>query len=77
MLPSSTYWTPSARLEPIRNPVTGAPHRAVVELPEGFEFRRAEMASGTFTGQGGIAFDHANRYGLMTQVAYGPYGIID
>jgi hypothetical protein len=35
------------------------------------------MASGTFTGQGQIAFDHTNRYGMMTQVAYGPHGIID
>ncbi len=66
-----------ATLEPIRNPVTGAPHRAVIRLPEGFEFREAEMASSTFRGNGAIAFDHAGRYGFLTYVAYGPYGIIE
>lgn len=39
-------------LEPIRNPVTGAPHRARIVLPEGFEFRQAEIASGTFKANG-------------------------
>lgn len=32
-------------VEPIRNPVTGAPHRARVMLPEGFEYHEAEFAS--------------------------------
>ncbi len=34
------------RISPIRNPVTGAEHRARVVLPEGFEYREAEYASG-------------------------------
>ena len=33
--------------EPIRNPVTGAEHRARIELPHGFEYRVAEMGSAT------------------------------
>ncbi len=66
-----------AALEPIRNPVTGAPHRALIRLPEGFEFRDAEMASATFTGQGALEFDHKARYGFLTCAAYGPYGLID
>lgn len=33
--------------EPIRNPVTGAAHRARIDLPHGFEYRLAEMGSGT------------------------------
>ncbi|MCP4329742.1 MAG: DUF1326 domain-containing protein [Alphaproteobacteria bacterium] len=33
--------------EPIRNPVSGAEHRARIELPHGFEYHVAEMASGT------------------------------
>ncbi len=66
-----------ASLEPIRNPVTGKAHRAVIRLPEGFEFREAEMASATFTGSGELKFDHAGRYGYVIQVAYGPHGIID
>ncbi|MCK5624062.1 MAG: DUF1326 domain-containing protein, partial [Alphaproteobacteria bacterium] len=63
-------------VEPIRNPVTGAAHRALIRLPEGFEFRQAEMASADFTGAGVLNFDHKGRYGLLTEVAYGPYGLI-
>jgi hypothetical protein len=33
------------RTEPIRNPVTGEEHRARLELPNGFEYKVAEMAN--------------------------------
>ena len=66
-----------ASLEPIRNPVTGLPHRASIRLPEGFEFREAEMASSTFKSNGAISHDHTNAYGFLTFVTYGPYGVID
>jgi hypothetical protein len=36
-----------ARAEPIRNPITGAPQRARLVLPDGFEFTEAELASST------------------------------
>ncbi len=62
---------------PIRNPVTGSPHRARIVLPEGFEFREAEVASGNFRGAGDIAFKNAETYAALTYVAYGPYGIVD
>ena len=32
-------------VEPIRNPVTGDEHRALITLPNGFEFKEAEMAN--------------------------------
>ncbi|RVI72099.1 DUF1326 domain-containing protein, partial [Sinorhizobium meliloti] len=64
-------------LEPIRNPVTGAPHRARIVLPEGFEFREAEIASGTFNANGEIAMGRQKRYGALWRAAYGPYGIIE
>ncbi|MFQ5467461.1 MAG: DUF1326 domain-containing protein [Kiloniellaceae bacterium] len=64
-------------LEPIRNPVTGKPHRAIIRLPEGFEFRDAEMASGTISGTGDIKFENKGCYGFLTHVAYGPHGVID
>lgn len=35
-----------AKAEPIRNPVTGRPHRARLTLASGFEFSAAEFASG-------------------------------
>ncbi len=63
-------------LEPIRNPVTGKPHRAIIGLPEGFEFREAEMASGTFAGTGEIKFENSGCYGFLTVVGYGPHGVI-
>ncbi len=65
------------RVEPIRNPVTGAPHQAAIRLPQGFEFREAEMASSTFKGEGALTQDHRERYGLLTVSTYGPYGVID
>lgn len=65
------------RLEPIKNPVTGKPHRAQIRLPEGFEFRTAEMASGTFAASGEIELKSNGVYGFLTEVAYGPYGIIE
>jgi hypothetical protein len=37
--------TIDAWLEPIRNPVTGKPHRAIIELPQGVEATRMDQAS--------------------------------
>jgi hypothetical protein len=33
------------RAEPIKNPVTGEEHRARIDLPNGFEYKLAEMAN--------------------------------
>ena len=41
-------------VEPIRNPVTGEPHRARVSLPDGFEYRVAEYASGATEATGPV-----------------------
>jgi hypothetical protein len=41
--------------EPIRNPITGAEHRARIDLPHGFEFRIAEVGSGTTKATAAIA----------------------
>ena len=43
--------------EPIRNPVTGDPHRIQVQMPHGFEYALAEIASVTTKGTGEIEFD--------------------
>ncbi|MEM8743996.1 MAG: DUF1326 domain-containing protein, partial [Pseudomonadota bacterium] len=66
------------QMEPIRNPVTNTRHPAKIVLPAGFEFREADMASGTFKANGDeLGFDRAGRYGALTYVAYGPHGIIE
>lgn len=66
-----------ASLEPIKNPVTGKPHRASIKLPEGFEFREAEMASSTFTSTRELPQDYANCYGFLTIVTYRPAGLVE
>lgn len=40
---------------PIRNPVTGADHRARINLPNGFEFTQAEVGSGRTRTMGAIS----------------------
>ena len=66
------------RIEPIRNPVTGAPHRARIVLPEGFEFHSAEAASANFHATGeALAMNRSNCYGVLFNASYGPYGIIE
>ena len=67
----------SASTGPIRNPVTGEHHRAQIRLPTGFEFRHAEVVSGTFNSSVSLTFDYKDRYGCMTEVAYGPHGIVE
>ena len=47
-------------VEPINNPVTGAEHRARIEIPDGFEFTIAEMASGYVKTQSGIELPNNN-----------------
>ncbi len=47
-------------VEPIKNPVTGAEHRARIEIPDGFEFTIAEMASGNVKTQSGIELPNNN-----------------
>ena len=64
-------------LEPIKNPVTGAPHYAMIRLYSGFEFHDAEMASATAQGTGEIKFAFAGRYAFLIDVTYGPQGIIE
>jgi hypothetical protein len=65
-------------LTPIRNPVTGKEHHARIVLPEGFEFRIAEMASADIDAKGpDLAMTHAKVYGALFHAAYGPQGIID
>lgn len=45
-------------VQPIRNPVTGAEHRARINLPHGFEYRVAEIASGTTRAFGAISLEN-------------------
>ena len=65
-----------ARAEPIRNPVTGNPHRAKVTLPHGFEYSEAEYASGTARGTGAVKLDWKQSHAHFADLHLGPNGII-
>lgn len=49
-------------VEPIKNPVTGAEHRARIDLPLGKEFHFAEVASGTTSATGAVALNFAKKH---------------
>lgn len=57
----------AAQLEPMRNPVTGKIHRAIIELPEGFESNRLETSSlkDMFAEDGFLNFKYAGTYGSI------------
>ena len=64
------------RGEPIRNPVTGAEHRARINLPHGFEYRVAEIGSGTTKVTGGIELDLASSYGQFANIHLSHAGVV-
>jgi hypothetical protein len=49
-------------VEPIRNPVTGANHRARIDLPMGKEYHLSEIASGTTRAGGPVPLRFADRH---------------
>jgi hypothetical protein len=53
-------------VEPLKNQVTGAEHRARIDLPMGKEFRMAEVASGTTRASGVIPLEFANSHAHFT-----------
>lgn len=65
-----------ARAEPIKNPVTGADHRARVVLPHGFEYIEAEYASSTSKTTGPIENDWSGRHAHFCTLHLGPNGVI-
>ena len=64
-------------VEPIMNPVTGAEHRARIEIPAGFEFTIAEMASGSLKTQSVIELPNNNgTHSHLTELHLNNSGII-
>jgi len=62
--------------EPIRNPVTGAEHRARVEMPHGFEFNVAEVGSGTSRIAAGITMELTGTHGHFARLHTGTHGVV-
>lgn len=62
--------------EPIRNPVTGAPQRARLTLPDGFEFTEAEMASGSFSTQSDIRISSPRGHAHLAHLRFTGQGVV-
>lgn len=62
-------------VEPIKNPVTGTPHRIQVVMPEGFEHRGAEIASANIRSTGAIPFETRNTHSSLATVVQTPDGV--
>lgn len=62
-------------VEPIKNPVTGAPHRIQVVMPEGFEHREGEVASANIRSNGAIKFETQNSHSTLAHVVQTPQGV--
>ena len=62
-------------VEPIKNPVTGAPHRIRVVMPEGFEHIEGEVASSNITSTGAIKFETKAGHSTLANVVQTPEGV--
>lgn len=63
-------------VEPIKNPVTGQPHRVQVLMPEGFEHRLGEIASSDIRSTGAIAFATKGGHSTLAHVTQTPQGVV-
>jgi hypothetical protein len=62
--------------EPIRNPVTGDPHRVRIDLPQGFEYRIAEIGSAaTKTTGTAVELTLQNSYGQFAHLQLSNKGV--
>ena len=57
------------RIEPIKNPVTGETHRARIDLPDGFEYKLAEVGNtvACSVSSGGVSFELSNTYAQLNR----------
>lgn len=63
-------------VEPIKNPITGSPHRVQIAMPEGFEHRMAEVASANIRSTGAIKFDTKGTHSSLATVVQTPQGVV-
>lgn len=64
-------------VEPLKNPVTGAEHKAQIGLPMGKEFRLAEVASGTTKATGAVPLEFAGSHAHFADSVMTSSGIVD
>jgi hypothetical protein len=64
-----------ASIEPIRNPVSGEEHRVRIDLPDGFEYKQAEIANtvrADVTEAQPLSFTLENTYGQLNSFDWSP-----
>jgi len=62
--------------EPIRNPVSGAEHRARIDLPHGFEYEIAEVGSASSRSRGSLAIELKNSYAQFAHLHLNNKGVV-
>ena len=62
---------------PIVNATSGAEHRVRIDLPNGFEYRVAEIGSASTTSSGDIALDLNDSYGQLAHIHLSNSGYVD
>lgn len=60
----------------IPNPKTGAPHRARVTLPMGFEYTDAEFASGRVVAEGAIPLELVDTHAHLAHIHWTTHGVV-
>jgi hypothetical protein len=65
----------TTKTEPIKNPITGDPHRARIVLPQGMEFKQAEMGSGTTKAYAAFDTNFKDTYVQIASLNLTPKGI--
>jgi hypothetical protein len=64
------------RGEPIKNPVTGAEHRARIDIPDGFEYSLAEIGRGWSNVQRPFTMKLADSYGQFANIHLSQSGVV-
>jgi hypothetical protein len=62
--------------EPIRTARNGAEHRVRIDLPHGFEYEIAEIASGTTRATGDVKLDLRGTYGQLARIHLSGNGVM-
>jgi hypothetical protein len=62
--------------EPIRNPLTGAEHRARIDLPNGFEYEIAEIGSASSRSRGVLPVELKDSYAQFARLHLNNKGIV-
>ena len=62
--------------EPVKNPVTGKPHRAQIVLPEGFGCTMLETASGSVKAEGTVPLEFENTFASFAKLHMTDRGIV-